>query len=233
MQRPYVICHMGSTVDGRIIGEHWGENLDNYGALYEQCHNTFESQAWMVGRVTMEKDFTEGKQPVLETLKKPVNREPFIGDKNATSFAIAVDAKGKLGWESNEIDGDHIIEILSESVSDAYLQYLQSIQVSYIFAGKNDLDFKAALEQLHKLFGIKTLMLEGGGNINGSLLNAGLIDELSVLVLPIADGTPGTPTIFEVAKRPGDKSARTMKLMDAKKLDHDVVWLTYKFDLDL
>src|ERR1700712_4008319 len=89
MKRPYIICHMGSTVDGRIIGEHWGRDHEKYSSIYEECHNTFESQAWMVGRVTMEKDFTEGKQPELKTPDKPIAREPYIGDKDATSFAIA------------------------------------------------------------------------------------------------------------------------------------------------
>src|SRR5215203_314900 len=125
MKRPYVVCHMGATVDGRIIGEHWGENHGKFSSLYEQCHNTFDTQAWMVGRITMEKDFTEGKQPELIDPEKPIVREPFIGDQEATSFAIAVDPSGKLGWEGNEIDGDHVIAILTEQVSDAYLHYLQ------------------------------------------------------------------------------------------------------------
>jgi riboflavin biosynthesis pyrimidine reductase len=123
-----------------------------------------------------------------------------------------------------------VIEILSESVSDAYLLYLQNSKVSYIFAGKEDLDFKVALEQLYELFGIKTLMLEGGGRINGSLLNAGLIDELSLLVLPLADGTAGTPTAFEVGNYLPKEPARELKLIDVQKLQHDVLWLRYKLN---
>jgi riboflavin biosynthesis pyrimidine reductase len=184
----------------------------------------------MVGRVTMEKDFTEGRQPLLSKSTNPIDRNPFFGDKKAQSFAIAVDAKGKLGWNTNDIDGDHVIEILSESVSDAYLLYLQNSKVSYIFAGKEDLDFKVALEQLYELFGIKTLMLEGGGRINGSLLNAGLIDELSLLVLPLADGTAGTPTAFEVGNYLPKEPARELKLIDVQKLQHDVLWLRYKLN---
>lgn len=218
---------MGSTIDGRIIGENWGENHSKYGSLYEECHNTFESQAWMVGRVTMEKDFTDGKRPDVTNASKPVKREAYIGDTDATSFAIAVDPHGKLGWEENEIDGDHVIEILSESVSDAYLQYLRSKSISYVFSGKDKIDFASALTQLHDLFTIETLMLEGGGNINGSLLNAGLIDEISILLLPIADGTIGSPTTFEVGHFLPKKSAQQLKLIDVQKLKHDVLWLRY------
>src|ERR1044071_3338435 len=107
MKRPYIVCHMGSTVDGRIIGEHWGENLEKYGALYEKCHNSFESQAWMVGRVTMEKDFTEGRKPNVKKPDQPIPRTHFVGDSKASSFAIAIDPSGKLGWDENDIDGDH------------------------------------------------------------------------------------------------------------------------------
>lgn len=219
---------MGSTVDGRIIGENWGEDHDKYGSLYEECHNTFDSQAWMVGRVTMEKDFTEGKKPGSVKASEAIKREAFIGDEGATSFAIAVDAHGKLGWDENEIDGDHVIEILSESVPDDYLQYLQNKKVSYIFAGKKDLDFSLALSQLHDQFKIKTLMLEGGGHINGSLLNAGLVDEISLLILPLADGAVDAPTTFEVGKDLPKKDAQQLKLVDVKQLEHDVLWLRYK-----
>jgi len=219
---------MASSVNGKIIAESWGEMRDEFGSLYEDCHHSFGSQAWMVGRVTMEKDFTEGKQPELVKAAKPIERKAFIGDRYAKSFAIAVDAKGKLGWEENEIDGEHIIEILSETVSDDYLQYLQDLRVSYIFAGKEDLDFEIALNQLHDFFGIKTLMLEGGGNINGSLLNAGLIDELSLLILPLADGTANVPTTFEVGNFLPKKGAQELKLAEVQKLESDVLWLKYR-----
>jgi len=232
MNKPYVICHMASSVDGRIIAENWGDKLDQFGGLYEDCHNSFDSQAWMVGRVTMEKDFTAGKRPEPIKPEKPIVRKPFIGDAKATSFAVAVDAKGKLGWDENEIDGDHIIEILSESVSDDYLQYLQNKKISYVFAGKQDLDFTLALSQLHDVFNIKTLMLEGGGTINGSLLNAGLIDELSILILPITDGTPQAATTFEVTGNLLKNSPRSLKLLDVQKLKHDVLWLTYRVNAD-
>jgi riboflavin biosynthesis pyrimidine reductase len=230
MKRPYVICHMGSTVDGRIISGNWGstETRKKFGAIYEKCHKNFDSQAWMVGRITMEKDFTKGLQPDLKPPDNPVSRAPYIGDKEATSFAIAVDPGGKLGWETNSIDGDHVIGILSEQVSDKYLYYLQRKDISYIFAGEKEINFDSALSQLAALFPIETIMLEGGGHINGSLLNAGLIDELSLLILPVADGTPKTPTTFEVSEYLQKGPATELQLVDMKKLDDGVVWLTYK-----
>ena len=39
-------------------------------------------------------------------------------------------------------------------------------------------------------------MVQGGGGNNGSWLKAGLIDEISLLLAPVADGTTGVPTVF-------------------------------------
>ncbi|WP_345952700.1 RibD family protein [Mucilaginibacter sp. PAMB04168] len=231
MKKPYVICHMMSTVDGRIISANWGDQqlIDTYSGFFEKYHDTFESEAWMCGRVTMERDFSGGVKPELITPDQPISRISFIGDKNATSFAIAIDAHGKLGWDSNTTGGDHIVQVLTEKVSDEYLYYLQRKSISYIFAGEKELDFELALDQLGELFPIKTLMAEGGGHLNGSLLNAGLIDELSLLLLPIADGTLKSPTTFEVSEFLQKSPAALMQLQKAEQLENDVIWLKYRF----
>jgi riboflavin biosynthesis pyrimidine reductase len=229
MRKLHVICHMMSTVDGKIISANWGDKelIKTFSGFFEKYHDTFESQAWMCGRVTMERDFSGGAEPKLVKPDFSIERVPFIGDKNATSFAIAADPHGKLGWESNETGGDHIIEILTEQVSDEYLHYLQQKNISYILAGKKAIDFKWALQQLADLFPINTLMVEGGGHLNGSLLNAGLIDELSLLILPIADGTPKSPTTFEVSDYLVKAAATRLQLKEVERLEEDVLWLKY------
>jgi riboflavin biosynthesis pyrimidine reductase len=221
---------MASTIDGRIISGNWGdpEKRKTFSRIYERCHESFISQAWMVGRVTMEKDFTRGQQPQLLAPGGFIARDAFIGDVNASSFAIAVDGHGKLGWQGNEISGDHIIEVLTEQVSDTYLQYLQGKNISYIFAGKEALDFRSALSQLAGLFPIQTIMLEGGGHINGSLLNDGLIDEISILLLPIVDGTPKASTSFEVSEFLKKEAATSLELADVLQLEAGVLWLKYR-----
>ena len=110
----------------------------------------------------------------------------------------------KLGWANNYIKddyglGDHIIEVLTEQVSDAYLAHLQKLGISYIFGGKEQLNFTVVVEKLKNLFSIDKLMLEGGGFLNGSFLNEGLIDELSLILVPIADGASNSVTLFETS----------------------------------
>ncbi|HEX7421392.1 MAG TPA: dihydrofolate reductase family protein, partial [Thermoanaerobaculia bacterium] len=73
-------------------------------------------------------------------------------------------------------------------------------------------------------FGIRTLLLEGGGKINGSFLGADLIDELSLLIAPVADGSTGTPSLFDSEKG----AARSLELISVQKLRDDIVWLRYR-----
>jgi len=42
--------------------------------------------------------------------------------------------------------------------------------------------------------GIERLLVEGGGNVNGSLMAAGVVDELSILLAPAVDGAVGRST---------------------------------------
>lgn len=231
-ERPYVMCLMMTSVDGKILGEKWGNTVAVKKLMesFEKTHQTIGVGAWIVGRSTMEKDFTDFAKPILKKGHQEIDRKDFVAETSGENYAIAVDAHGKLGWEKPTMQGDHVITILTESVKDGYLAQLQDIGVSYIFAGKKDIDLKIALEKLSSLFGIKTLMLEGGGHLNGSFLNEQLIDELHQLLLPIADGTIETSTLFEIAADVKKEGATLMKLANVQRMEDDVLWLTYKFE---
>ena len=222
--KPRVICHMMSSLDGRTILSRWG-NSPNI-KEYETTAATFVAEAWMCGRVTMEKDFTKGLAPDLQPVSHPLDRQDFVADYTADSFAIAVDAHGKLGWKSGHIDDDHLISILTEQVSDEYLAYLRKQGISYLFGGKKELDFALVLDKLGRLFPIKTILLEGGGHLNGSMLKAALIDELSVLHFPVVDEAASSATIFEQGNTPGP--AAQLQLISVEQRTHGVIWLRYK-----
>lgn len=229
--RPYIICLMMTSVDGKILGEKWGDKpeIQTLRDKFEIIHEQIGIKAWIVGRTTMEKDFTDYAKPILKEPKDKIDRQDFIAANDSASFAIALDGKGKLGWESSDMHGDHVITILTEQVEDAYLAHLKDIGVSYLFAGKEEINLKTALKKLRQLFGIEKLMLEGGAHINGSFLNEDLIDELHQLLLPIADGTIETSSLFEIDKSVKKEGATVMKLQKVKQIEDDVLWLTYKF----
>lgn len=224
MNRPYVICHMVPSIDGRIVTDRW--NLGKKGlAAYESVAETFDADAWIIGRISMEPYAGKARIPQRKTRGR-IARTDFIAPHGADSYAIAIDPSGKLRWRENDIDGEHVIAVLTESVSDNYLAFLQEKGVSYVFGGRTKIDLARVLATLKKAFGIKTLLLEGGGTINGSFLEADLIDELSILVAPIADGSTGTPTLFDAKKNRGP--VRPLELIGIRKEKGDLVWLRYK-----
>lgn len=222
--KPRIICHMMSSLDGRTILSRWGQAPNT--SEYELTAATFGAQAWLCGRVTMEKDFTKGLAPDLRPVTAPLDRSDFVAESGAKSFAVAVDARGKLGWESGFIDDDHLVSILTEQVSDAYLAYLRRQGVSYLFAGTQEIDLELALEKLGRLFPIDTVLLEGGGHLNGSLLKAGLVDELSLLLYPVVDGAGTSAATFEQGPAPGP--AAPGKLLSVEQRADGILWLRYE-----
>jgi 2,5-diamino-6-(ribosylamino)-4(3H)-pyrimidinone 5'-phosphate reductase len=223
MKRPYVICHMVPSIDGRIVTGRW-KLPQGVSGEYERTAATLDADAWIIGRISMVPYAGKAVVPRRKG-RKAIPRVDFIANRQAGSYAIAIDPSGKLTWRSNAIDGEHVITILTERVSNDYLAFLQSKQVSYLFGGAKDIDLAAVLETLRSSFGIKRLLLEGGGKINGSFLAADLVDELSVLIAPVADGAAGTPTLFDAdATTP----ARPFRLVSMKRRKGDLVWLRYK-----
>jgi 2,5-diamino-6-(ribosylamino)-4(3H)-pyrimidinone 5'-phosphate reductase len=223
-QRPYVICHMGPSIDGRIVTRAWG-SLPHHSAEYERTARTFDADAWIIGRVSMEPYAGRTRVP-RGRVKQRIPRTDFIADATAESYAIAIDPSGKLTWQGNAIDGEHVITIVSQRVSNDYLAFLRAKGVSYLFGGRTSIDLKSVLAKLAQAFGIRKLLLEGGGKINGTFLTANLIDELSVLIAPVADGGIGTATLFDATPRRGP--SRHFRLISVERLKGDLVWLRYR-----
>jgi riboflavin biosynthesis pyrimidine reductase len=230
-QRPYVICHMTTSVDGRIKVRRW-KTLDA-DSHYERVHGELKGDAWMCGRVTMQ-GYADSADPLPEPVideTNPIPREDHVAKRGASGYAVALDARGRLDWGArNEIEGDHIVVVLTESVPDARLRALRAGGQSYLFAGDRTVDFALAVTKLRALFGIERLLVEGGGHINGSMLKAGVIDELSLLLAPAVDGVSGTPALFDFAGEEADSMGGRCKLdlTACETLSGGVVWLRYR-----
>ena len=230
--RPKIISHMVASIDGRLRYQRWskpalGINPDTLDEHYEETASRFKADGWMVGRQTAQ-NMSEGVPKKPKTIPSDLRRT-HIADRKGRPVAVTVDPQGKVHYSADNIEGDHVIAILGEHVSDEYLAELREDGVSYLFAGKDGHDISAALEILTKTFGIKTLLLEGGGKINGSFLKAGLIDEISVLIYPGIDGLAGVPSIFEYVGEPDEKPAdgQSLRHLATETLDGGTVWIRY------
>jgi 2,5-diamino-6-(ribosylamino)-4(3H)-pyrimidinone 5'-phosphate reductase len=222
--KPYVICHMLGSVDGRIKQDIWG--FKNHHKYFEETAEQIEADAWLVGRITMQ-EFSSKETFVFNQENSTILKEDFVAEQPAKAFAVVIDPSGKCFWDTNMVSTEHVIEVLSEQVTEGYLQHLREKNVSYIFAGKQELDLELALQKLYRLFNIKTLRIDGGGHVNGSFLKAGLIDEFSLVLAPLADGTIGAPTVFEVEKSYKNRKATQFTLKSVERIYDDFLWIRY------
>lgn len=220
--RPRVTMHMTSSIDGRIVFKTWPKAFGKeIGEIYEGIHRALKGDAWIVGRITMDEFGSGPTEPVVATERYPRTTWKAPGAEQGP-YAVAVDASGRLHLNVNRANGDPIVLVLPEAVSDDQIAELRRDSISYLFAGKDEIELPRALEILGSDFDVTHLLLEGGGGINGSFLELGLIDQISLLLVPLADGTPG-PTTFTRDSAP----AVGLSLLGVERLDKDILHLRY------
>ena len=214
MDRPYIFCHMFVSLDGKIMG--------NYMDLpaCEAASDLFY-------------DIAFGPEPVYRLIPHAptVPAGDFVA-RQAPMYYVSVDPKGKLGWQSDTLTYEtttaHVVEVLTEQASNDYKAFLRRLGISYLLAGKDTLDYALALEKLKRLFGIQVLMLGGGGVLNWSFLQAGMCDELSLVVAPAADGNPRTQSLFRAQEGLSTDKPISFTLLGAEARAGSALWLRYQ-----
>src|SRR5690348_17339775 len=123
--KPYLICHMCTTIDGRIIVDRWPRlpNGKSPADLFEKTADSFGIGAWLVGTTTM-REF-QGRNLKLKRAKRRIERTDHVADRRARRFAIGADAKGALRFQKPEVEGDHIVLLVTDRVGHDYLAHLQ------------------------------------------------------------------------------------------------------------
>lgn len=231
----FVVCHMLASLDGKIDGAFFGAaETAPASQAYGELRKYYGCQATLYGTTTMLGGYADGKVERLSPVSQPLPQEDWVNGegRDMGNFVVSVDPKGELAFSSHisEKKGRapaHMIEALTEQASPEYPAYLREKGVSYVFAGRETLDCALLVKKLHNLFGIDKLMVAGGGVINWSFLTAGLLDEISLVVAPVADGGTTAVSIFEQAPFLSEHGPVGLSLRESKVLDGDVLWLRY------
>ncbi len=236
MNRPYIFCHMMTSLDGKIMGNYMetpeGSAAGN--VFYQIAFGKnpyYVHQGWLSGRITTDDNFTLYKKPELDENALPVPQGDYIAEPDAEMYYVSVDPAGRLGWEKEELTyvdtTAHVIEVLTGKAGNAYKAFLRKLGISYIIAGESKLDYSLALSKLKEFFGIETLMLGGGGVLNWSFIQAGMCDEVSIVMAASADGSRDTPALFSAQEGLSENNAVSFQLEEVKAMDGGSVWLRY------
>jgi riboflavin biosynthesis pyrimidine reductase len=169
----------------------------------------------------MQQHFAED-EPFVSAANRPAGPQPVFVARRAKSYAISVDTMGKLRWRDGDLGDNHLICVVSE-----YLAMLREKGISYIVCGKSSVDLADAVNRLGEHFGIRTLLLEGGGHINAAFLQVDLVDEVSLLVVPGIDGRHDIPAVFD-GVRPSRKRAVPLRLKSVEQRGGDALWIRYE-----
>lgn len=223
MKKPYIVCHMMTSVDGRIDCQMTSQ-LPGVEDYYSTL-NALDVPTTVSGRVTAELELAE---PGAFRAKDPeiYGQEGFSKKADAAGYEVVVDTKGKLLWpDAAGMEKPYLI-ITSEQVTKEYLAYLDRKHISWIVCGREKIDLARAAEILAEEFHVERMGIVGGAAINTAFLTAGLLDEISIVVGAGIDGRGCMASVFDGLEQ--DQPLIHLKLMDVKRFDSEAVWLRYK-----
>lgn len=232
-ERPYTICHVMASIDGRISGAFMANPAAGPALrAYERLRGEYGADAVAYGTTTT-REFVGARAPKLPSTGVAIPDGDYVSEEAAAPFYVSVDASGKVAWGSNSFTRPgkqpmHVVEVLTAKAPVEYRAYLRQRGISYIIAGSDGLDCREAAEKLHRLFGIRTMLLCGGGVVDWSFLQAGVLDELSVVVAPVAEGTRSTATVFDESPYVPASSPKAFVLEVAERLEGDALRLVYR-----
>ena len=109
-----------------------------------------------------------------------------------------------------------IIVLTTRRAGKKRLDLLRSLADHVRVCGERTLNLPAALCWLREEWGVRRLLCEGGGELNGALLKAGLVDEIYVTVCPLVIGGRTAPTLADGVGVPKLADATQLKLLSSR-----------------
>jgi len=208
--RPYVILNAAMTLDGKIATAARDSRISSMKDL-ERVHKLRSKvDAILVGINTV-------------LIDDPMLSARLVNGKNPARVIVDSRARIKLGSKiMRSCDKALTIIASSERASKAKLQKIRSKGATPIVLGKSNVDL-AKLLSILKDKGINRLLVEGGGEINWSMLKNGLVDEIMVAVAPRIVGGRNAVTLVEGRGFAKISNGIKLKLYKVTKNDSEVI----------
>jgi len=153
-----------------------------------------------------------------EVVKHPDHRKWFT----------VVDGRGRVHWDQKGGDGIDLLLLVARTTPPSYLADLRRETIPYLVAGDDRVDLALALRRMRDALGVTHVVSEAGGTLNGTLLRAGLIDELHLVLLPAAIGGRGVPAIFDGPELPLDQRPTQLRLLTSNTTPDGILSLRYE-----
>ena len=173
--RPHVILSAAMSLDGKIATISGDSRLSSERDLVRVHKLRSKADAILVGKNTVVRD-----DPLLSVR--------LVRGKNPTRIVLDSMASMPLGCRILQTcSHTPTIIAVSKSAPKNRLARLARLPVEIITAGEKSVSLRRLMAALHKRK-IRTVLVEGGGEVNWAFIKAGLWDELHVAVSPFVLG---------------------------------------------
>lgn len=220
---PRVILHIATSLDGRITN--FPADLDTYYSLAAR----WNPDAILFGSETVLTAVRDN--PDLEV--PPEHEEMFRppeGVEDPRPWLVIADSRGRVRcWDAIR-KWPYIRDLLafcSSATPKEYLSYLEERKIAAIVTGIDQIDMREALEMLNRQYGVKTVRIDSGGTLNSVLLQAGVVDEVSVLIHPFLAGGRPDPTMFDPLKAGFPDLQIPLTHVSTEVVGNGLVWARY------
>ena len=115
-----------------------------------------------------------------------------------------------------------IVILTTGRISKANLERLRAVADEIKICGNTEVNLPAALRWLREKRNVRSLLCEGGGELHGTLIRAGLLDELHLTVCPKIFGGRNAPTIADGKGFFNLSDAAKFKLKSTKRVGDEL-----------
>ena len=203
---PFVTLKAGISLDGKIATRSGKSEWITNALSRKHGHELRDDyDAIVVGANTVIID-----NPVLACSRGPLLR-------------VIVDGRLRVSPSSRVFRDEDVFVACSNLASAARLQKFDKAGVKVASFGGKRVAIKKLLKYLHKEFGVQSVFVEGGGGVNGSFVDAGMVDDVYFYVSPEIIG--GKEAVGVVGGKGAKDLKKSLKLkkVDVKMLENDIL----------
>ncbi|AWL37455.1 deaminase [Streptomyces sp. SM18] len=222
MPRPFVLLSAAVSIDGHLDTRPGEERLllSNKEDFERVDSVRAGVDAILVGAGTLRAD---NPRLLVNSAERRASR--VAAGEPEYPLKVTITGTGNLdpGWKFWHHGGDKLVLAVGhEATAQARanlgdLATVQSVPAEAVWP--------AALDILGDEYGVKRLMVEGGGTVHTQLLEAALADELQLVIAPLLVGQFDAVRMLGPASYPGGPAAR-LRLLETRQIG-DVVLLRY------
>jgi 2,5-diamino-6-(ribosylamino)-4(3H)-pyrimidinone 5'-phosphate reductase len=247
MDRPKIVVYQTASVDGRLTtapdvlllygDKRWQAVAGGEQEAYRKARCLHDPGAVLEGSGSFVPDGAHSERLPLVDGDPALLYEDFLPasliQQQGRRWFTVVDGRGRVRWMYKEFPeqdwvGWHLLVLVQHATPPEYLAYLRREQIPYLVAGDGCVDLTEAFSKMRSHLGVECILSTAGGQLNGALLRAGLVDEIMIDFFPAIIGGKGTPALFDAPPLQADQLPTPLRLLSAQTQPSGWVELRYQ-----